>query len=367
MLRSISFTFYYVTVMCVAMGSVGNVYSEEQPREANTVLKENSDSASWAPYDPVEKRLSGRVQIAADTVVALLAKAIGFELREYYPNLDIQTYSLAAGSTREWWKQPSAVAMLAGTMSEVELKEFQRRKPYLPVHFPVATSAVAVIVHPSNPIAQEGLSLAQLDAIFSSTRNRGHAEVSLWGDVGLTEQWQHEPVYPYQLDQTHILYEFFRRNVLKGGEFKPRVIREATPSELIERIATGDEPGAREEGNTEAIGFISMHDLTHSTSQSIVAVPIRKESTNSELSYPTPKDVKEGRYPLRHFVYLYFDAPSYDKLSTEQRELLKLILSRQGQSLVVENGYVPVPLNIAQEKLAPIKSSSKVPANQNGN
>lgn len=367
MLRSICHITCYVIFIFATLAGISAAHSEESRTEGKKTLEDDSQLTSWPQYKPVEQDISSRLQIAADTVIALLAKDIGIELHEYYPNLDIQSYSLAAGSTREWWKQPSAVAMLAGTMSNVELTNFQRRKPYAPVHIPIATSAVAVIAHPSNPIFQKGLTLAELDAIFSSTRHRGHPEVSLWGDVGLTGQWEHEPIYAYQLDETHILHEFFRRNVLKDGEFKPSVIREASPSEIIERIATGDEPGAREEGNTEAIGFLSMHDLTHSTSQSIVAVPLINQSTNGEPTYPIPKDVKDGRYPLSHFIYLYFDVPSYEALNTAQRELVKFIFSQQGQRAIARNGYVPLPRRVAQEKLAPISSLISLPAKPDKN
>ena len=44
-----------------------------------------------------------------------------------------------------------------------------------------------------------------------------------------------------------------------------------------------------------------------------------------------------------------------ERLDFLEREFIKLILSKQGQQVVVKDGYVPLPASVAAEDLAKIK------------
>ena len=54
-----------------------------------------------------------------------------------------------------------------------------------PVAVPVAIDALAVMVNKDNPI--KGLTVPQVDAIFSSTRKCGHeTDIQTWGEAGVS-------------------------------------------------------------------------------------------------------------------------------------------------------------------------------------
>ena len=59
---------------------------------------------------------------------------------------------------------------------------------YKPVEVKVAIDALAVFVHKDNPI--KGLSMQQVDSIFSSTRKCGGRKAERWGDMGLTGEFK---------------------------------------------------------------------------------------------------------------------------------------------------------------------------------
>ena len=69
-----------------------------------------------------------------------------------------------------------------------EIKQFTLEHGYEPVAVPVAVDAVALYVHKDNPLP--GLTLDQIDAMFSTGRKRGGQEaLTRWGQLGLIDGW----------------------------------------------------------------------------------------------------------------------------------------------------------------------------------
>ena len=60
-------------------------------------------------------------------------------------------------------------------------------------------------------------------------------------------------------------------------------------------------------------------------------------------------------YPLSRYLYVYVNQEPDKALAPIEREFIKLILSKQGQQVVVKDGYVPLPASVAAEDLAKIK------------
>jgi phosphate transport system substrate-binding protein len=54
-----------------------------------------------------------------------------------------------------------------------------------------------------------------------------------------------------------------------------------------------------------------------------------------------------GTYPLSRYLYLYLNHPPGTAFAPLQREFLRFVLSREGQSLVLRDGYVPLPAKVA--------------------
>ncbi len=66
--------------------------------------------------------------------------------------------------------------------------------------------------------------------------------------------------------------------------------------------------------------------------------------------YGTAPDlVLSGQYPLSRYLYLYINNPPDKPLDPLVRELVRFVLSREGQQVVVKDGYLPIPSKVAQE------------------
>src|SRR5210317_1029457 len=133
--------------------------------------------------------VSGNLSSVGSDTLANLMTLWAEEFKRAYPNVNIQIQ--AAGSSTA----PPALAEgtsnlgpMSRKMKDKEIEAFEKRLGYKPTAVPVAIDALAVYVHKDNPV--KGLTIAEVDAIFSSTRKCGSKKViNRWGDLGLTGEW----------------------------------------------------------------------------------------------------------------------------------------------------------------------------------
>lgn len=111
---------------------------------------------------------------------------MGRGYKKEYPNVNIQIQAAGSSTAPPALTEGTAnLGPMSRKMKDVELQAFEQKYGYKPTAIPVAVDALAVFVHKDNPI--KGLTMAQVDAIFSSTRLcGGKADIKTWGDVGVT-------------------------------------------------------------------------------------------------------------------------------------------------------------------------------------
>ena len=138
------------------------------------------------PTCKASQGVSGAIKsVGSDTMNNLMA-LWGEGFRTIYPNVTIEIEG--KGSTT------APPALIAGTatfgpmsraMKDKEIDDFEKAFGYKPIAIETSIDMLAVYVHKDNPLKQ--LTLAQVDAIFSSTRKGGaEAEIRTWGQLGLT-------------------------------------------------------------------------------------------------------------------------------------------------------------------------------------
>ena len=76
----------------------------------------------------------------------------------------------------------------------------------------MAVDAVALYVHKDNPVS--GLTLEQVDAMFSTTRNRGSKTAIIRGQLGLTDGWEKAAIQLYGRDRKSGTRAFFQEHCL---------------------------------------------------------------------------------------------------------------------------------------------------------
>jgi phosphate transport system substrate-binding protein len=267
--------------------------------------------------------------IGSDTLNNLMTFwAEGFQTM--YPNVNIQIEGKGSSTA-----PPSLIAGTAqlGPMSRqmkpTELDEFEKKFGYKPTEIKVAIDALAVFVHKDNPI--KGLTLQQVDSIFSSTFKRGGKSISDWGDVA--PAWKGKAISIFGRNSASGTYGFFKEHTLSKGDFKATVKEQPGSSGVVQGVST----------DLYSVGYSGIGYLT----SGVRAVPLgEKADTLYEANYD---NCLNGKYPLARFLYVYVNKKPGVPLDTLTLELIKFVVSKAGQETVVKDGYFPLPAAIAAE------------------
>ena len=253
-----------------------------------------------------------------------------------YPNVQIEIEGKGSGTA-----PPALIAGTAafGPMSREmrgrETDEFENRYGYPVSALPTSIDMLAVYVNKDNPIA--GLSLQQVDAIFSKTRRGGHNEnISRWGQVGLTGAWANQNVSIYGRNSASGTYGFFKENALFGGDYKDEVKEQPGSSSVVQGVAS----------ERNGIGYSGIGYMT----ADVRAVPLA-DSPGGDFVDATAANAYTGEYPLARYLYVYINHRPGSQLDPLRREFVRYIFSKQGQEDVVKDGYFPVNAAVAREAL----------------
>jgi phosphate transport system substrate-binding protein len=203
--------------------------------------------------------------------------------------------------------------------------------------------AIAVYVNRANPL--ERITLAQLDAIYSATRRRGSAAaVTTWGQLGLTGEWANHPIIAYAARRPNGIADAFQDRVLLTGDFKASIHERANSPTARVLDSVVDAVGADANG----IGYAGFAQATSAVKALAVA-----ETEAGPYVAGTLASVTDQSYPLTRFVYIAINKAPGKPLTPAVREFLRLVLSREGQQVLVEEGYfLPLPAAIVREELA---------------
>jgi phosphate transport system substrate-binding protein len=309
---------------------------------AGTVLASGQQALQVDPALPAYQKVSGisgsLSSIGSDTMnnmMTLWAETF----RKMYPNVKIQIEG--KGSTT------AVPAIIAGTsqfgpmsrpMKGAEMDNFEARHGYKPTELRTSYDALAVYVNKDNPLQQ--MTLAQVEAVFSKSRKRGYREdIKTWGQLGLTGDWANRPLSLYGRNSASGTYGFFKEIALKTGDYKNTVKEQPGSASVVQGI-TEDRFG---------IGYSGIGYRTSDVKA--VAVSETDKGPYSDGSYA---DVQSGRYPLWRYLYIYVNKAPGKPMSPLVTEFIKLMFSKEGQEVVVKDGYMPLSAAQAKAELAKI-------------
>ncbi len=288
-------------------------------------------------YAPV-KGVSGNLKsIGSDTMNnEMTLWAEGFNV--HYPNVRVEIEGKGSST--------APPALIEGTshfgpmsrpMKSKEIDAFEARFGYEPVQLRTSIDMLAVYVHKDNPIAARGLSLQEVDAIFSRTRKGGHpTDIRTWGDLGLTGEWANKPISLYGRNSASGTYGYLKKHALFKGDYKDSVKEQPGSSSVVQAVAT----------DLYGIGYSGIGYKT----ADVAAVALAVEP-GGEFIEALPENAYSGEYPLARFLLLSTNFIPGGELDPLRREFVRYIFSRQGQEVVLKDGYFPVPATIAREQL----------------
>ncbi len=295
---------------------------------------QQQESSAFPEYRP-DEQVGGELTIMGGLETTPLPQELAQALERLLPNADVRSLQEQSGLTTDWWQYENSVMLTSARMSEIKLKEFERAMGYEPTALPLAVSAVAVVVKDDNPVAERGLTLAELDAIFSSSQKRGHADLRFWGELRDDVDGLGRPIRIYGPDDASPLNTYFQSEVLLNGEFKPGIVRVPVGSvDIVNTIGGSGEENIAVVGDSDGIGFVDAQALT----DQVASIPLTAGDSADQSVPLTPENVGTMSYPLARFVFLYINRPPDGELAELPRELLRFVFSAGGQELITGSG-----------------------------
>lgn len=184
-----------------------------------------------------------------------------------------------------------------------------------PVEFVVARDAIAVVVHPSNPV--DGLTLQQISDIYTR-------KITRWSQVGGEDR----PIVLLSRESNSGTYVYFLENVIRMGEKESELL--FSPDTLLMPSSEGISAEVRQ--NPNAIGYDGLGYVT--PDQKMLAVA---RDADGPYVLPSIEVVNDGSYPISRPLYMY----TAGKPTGEVQAYMEWLLG-DGQVLVSELGFVPL-------------------------
>lgn len=292
---------------------------------AESHLDENLKS-----YEPVSGVSGSLASVGSDTLNNLMTLwAEGF--KKAYPNVTISIEGKGSSTAPPALIEGTAqFGPMSRPMKAEEIDAFEKKFGYKPTEVKVAIDALAVFAHKDNPL--KGLSLKQVDGIFSSTRKGGSEDITEWGQLGL-DAWKGRPISLYGRNSASGTYGFFQEHVLGKGDYKPTVKEQPGSSAVVQGVG----------GDQFALGYSGIGYKT----SGVRALPL--SSDGGEFFEATYDNALSGDYPLARFLLIYVNKKPGEPLPAAALEFLKYVLSKDGQAIVEKDGYYPLPAELATE------------------
>ena len=288
------------------------------------------------PTIPAYKRASGVSgnlnSIGSDTLNNLMTYwAEGF--KKAYPNVNIQIEGKGSSTAPPALTEgTSQLGPMSREMTGAEKDKFEAKYGFKPTQVRVALDGIAVYVNKDNPIKQ--LTFKQLDGIFSATRKRGGKEIRTWGDLGLTGEWVTKPISIFGRNSASGTYGYFKEHALAKGDYKPTVKEQPGSSSVVQGVTE----------DKYAIGYSGVGYTT----SGVRTVPLSEAGPFFGESY---ENVLARKYPLSRYLYVYVNKAPGKPLDPLLREFYGFVLSREGQEIVVKDGFFPLPAAVVGEEL----------------
>lgn len=285
--------------------------------------------------------VSGTISSVGSDTLNNLMTLWAEEYKRLYPNVNIQVEGKGSSTAPPALTEgASNLGPMSRKMKDKEIEAFEKKHGHKPTGFPVAIDALAVFVHKDNPV--KGLAMDQVDAIFSSTRKCGAAaSVDKWGQVaGMPADWKERDMQLFGRNSVSGTYGYFKEHALCNGDFKNGVNEQPGSASVVQSVAT----------SLNAIGYSGIGYVT----SGVRALPLADKG-KTEYVEANAANAIAGTYPLSRFLWVYVNKNPNKALNPLEGEFMKMIMSKEGQQVVVKDGYIPLTKAMVDKELAKLK------------
>jgi phosphate transport system substrate-binding protein len=277
-----------------------------------------------------------------------LVKAWEDGFKQYQPNVRFE-YDMygTASAMGALYTDKGDIAILGQEIYPFETEAFERVKHYKPLEVEIATGsvdvrnfdfAIEVFVNRDNPLAN--LTLDQMDKIFAYHDGGASANITTWGQLGLTGSWADKPIHLYGWRETDVFSTFLENRALGGShrwrcgmkEYAHIHRTDGTIYDSGQQIldALANDPYGMALSNVRYMkGDVKPLALA--------------EHDGGPYFEATKATLINRQYPLGRIIPAEIDRPPGQLVDPKVREFLRYILSREGQAEIVRNGkYLPM-------------------------
>ncbi|TDF39633.1 phosphate ABC transporter substrate-binding protein PstS family protein [Alteromonadaceae bacterium M269] len=284
-------------------------------------------------YEPVPGVDGKIISVGSDTLASLMTFwAEGF--KQQYPNVNIQIQASGSSTAPPALTEGTAnIGPMSRPLKPSEISYFVEKYGYEPTVLKVAIDAIAVFVNKQN--ALDGLSLKQLDSLFSVTRYCGYGQqIKRWRELN-PESSSKGVIELYGRNSVSGTYGLFKQVALCNGDFKAEVNEQPGSAAVVQSVAY----------SKQAIGYAAFGYKTAGVR--MLPLSIDKES----YIHPTTQTIADGSYPLSRFLYLVVNKAPSTPLPRLEKEFIRYILSSQGQNIVKRVGYIPLSQKLIEQQV----------------
>ena len=273
----------------------------------------------------------GQLHIVAEQATLQLAQLWASMLSSGDSSLEVRTRTARPESPVRWWRragQTQRVALLKKGMDPEEQAAFETEWGYPPKRLVVAMDPMVIVVRKGNPLVHRGISLDELEAIFSDHPHNGNAPIRMWDAFDFGPEWSKRSISPYGQKSTSPLYEWFWRRILRRGMYQSDVLSVSSSGAVVAEVIK----------NPDGIGYTTLSAFEGP----VAPVPIADPQRGTPI-VPTADNLFEKLYPLSPgYLYLYINQRPGIALDALQRELVRFVYSQAGQRIAARIGMVPI-------------------------
>lgn len=284
-----------------------------------------------------KRQVSGNLNsVGSDTMnnlMTLWAEAF----RRHHPAVRVQVEGKGSST--------APAALIAGTaqlgpmsreMKDSEVDAIVGKYGFEPTQVVTALDVLAVYVHKDNPL--NSLSVPEVDAIFSKTRRLGFGrDITTWGQLGLSGEWASKPISLYGRNAASGTYGYFKDHALGGGDFKDTVKEQPGSASVVQGVSE----------DRYGIGYSGIGYAT----SGVKALALAKKPGDRAYA-PNYEDALNKTYPLARPLYIYVVQDPRKPMDPLVEEFLRFVLSREGQEVVIKDGYLPLTAKMVEQELA---------------
>lgn len=335
----------FTTICLVLLAGISARAGTNLPPSSSLLLDEKTTFELTAPLKQYENPppLTGKFTSIGGGTAAILVNRWAAEFAAIYPDLqmDCRGGGAVSGLAGLLEGRVDLVPMVRELLPE-EVAQFKARFGFEPVQIIVAQDAEAIYVNKNNPLP--GLTLAQLDAIYSRNARHGGTRPEFWNDLGVAAPLGDKRISRFSLNRAHSNYAYFQEHIMQGEEYRFDVHLEVVPSSLVQAVGADD----------AAVGFASVMFATERTR----FVPL--QAADGRYLLPSYENTVNGQYPLLRPVRIVFHRKPDGSMNPAAWEFMRFAISRRGQRIIALAGSYPLTV---EEQEAALRTIGERPRN----